>query len=219
MGGDRAPGVIIDGALQAARRLGVNVLLVGPADRLAEELSRRDAASPCTAVAAIVDAPDFVAMDEAPLAAMRRKPRSSIRVAADLVARGEAVGVFQRRALRRGVSGGACGLRDAARRRPARARGDRSYAHRNLAAARRGRDARVPSRPSRPICRTGLRLRPAVDVHRAASRRPSLDWRRSGEGQRPHSRDARAAARTAARVHRQHRAARPLHRQSRRRRL
>jgi glycerol-3-phosphate acyltransferase PlsX len=42
----------------------------------------------------IVDAPDAVAMDEAPLAAFRRKPGSSVRVAAGLVGKGEAQGLY-----------------------------------------------------------------------------------------------------------------------------
>jgi glycerol-3-phosphate acyltransferase PlsX len=91
MGGDRAPGVVLDGALAAAHRLGVGVALAGPADLLREELARREADA---AVAIIVDAPDVVLMDEAPLTAMRRKPRSSIRVAAELVADGRASALF-----------------------------------------------------------------------------------------------------------------------------
>jgi glycerol-3-phosphate acyltransferase PlsX len=42
----------------------------------------------------IVEAPDVVAMDESPVAALRRKPRSSIRVAADCVARGDAAALL-----------------------------------------------------------------------------------------------------------------------------
>jgi len=42
----------------------------------------------------VVDAPDVVAMDESPAAALRRKPGASIRVAADLVARGESAALF-----------------------------------------------------------------------------------------------------------------------------
>jgi glycerol-3-phosphate acyltransferase PlsX len=42
----------------------------------------------------IVDAPDVIGMDETPLAALRRKPGASIRVAIDLAARGEAQAVF-----------------------------------------------------------------------------------------------------------------------------
>ncbi len=92
MGGDRAPGVVVDGALEAARRLGVQVALAGPAEVLRAELARRDAGA--TPGVRIVDAPDVIGMDEPPLAAFRRKPKSSIRVAAELVASGEAAAVF-----------------------------------------------------------------------------------------------------------------------------
>lgn len=92
MGGDRAPGVIIDGALDAVRRLGVRIILVGPVHRLRGELAQRDAeAEPGLEIA---DAPDVITMDESPLAALRRKPRASIRVAADLVAAGRADALF-----------------------------------------------------------------------------------------------------------------------------
>ena len=42
MGGDHAPGVVIDGAVQAVRDLGVEVILVGPEERIKHELSRHE---------------------------------------------------------------------------------------------------------------------------------------------------------------------------------
>jgi glycerol-3-phosphate acyltransferase PlsX len=92
MGGDLAPRAVVLGAVQAARRAGVAVILVGPADRLRAELARaRDLADlPIT----VVDAPDAVAMHESPLLALRRKPRASIKVAARLVADGRAAALF-----------------------------------------------------------------------------------------------------------------------------
>jgi glycerol-3-phosphate acyltransferase PlsX len=88
MGGDHAPSVVVDGAMAAARHLPIHVLLVGPRDVVAREIARHDDgdALPVT----VVDAPDVVGMAEPPAAALRRKPRASIRVAADLVASGEA---------------------------------------------------------------------------------------------------------------------------------
>jgi glycerol-3-phosphate acyltransferase PlsX len=91
MGGDHAPAAVIDGAVQAARSLPVAVALVGPADRLRAELDRRDTTG---AVLSVVDAPDVVAMDEAPLVALRRRPRASVRVAAEMVAAGQAAAFF-----------------------------------------------------------------------------------------------------------------------------
>jgi glycerol-3-phosphate acyltransferase PlsX len=91
MGGDHAPAVVVDGAVSAARR-GIRILLVGrPAD-VSAELARHG--SPAHPAIALVGAPDVIAIEEAPLAALRRKPRASIRVAVDLVARREADALF-----------------------------------------------------------------------------------------------------------------------------
>jgi phosphate acyltransferase len=91
MGGDRAPGAVIEGAVAAVRRLGVGVVFAGPREVVRDELSRQAIEGLPISIA---DAPDVIGMDESPLAALRRKPRSSIRVAMDLVARGEAQAVF-----------------------------------------------------------------------------------------------------------------------------
>jgi glycerol-3-phosphate acyltransferase PlsX len=90
MGGDRAPAAVVTGALQAARRQGVAVTLVGAEAQLHDELARQDAAGGLV----VVDAPDVITMDDAPLSALRRKPKASVRVAADMVARGEAAAFF-----------------------------------------------------------------------------------------------------------------------------
>ena len=42
----------------------------------------------------IVDTPDFIAMDAAPREALRRMPRASVKVAAEMVSRGEADGFY-----------------------------------------------------------------------------------------------------------------------------
>jgi glycerol-3-phosphate acyltransferase PlsX len=88
MGGDHAPSRIVDGALAAARHLGIGVDLVGRATAITDELARHGDADSCDV--RVIDAPDVVEMAESPAQALRRKPRASIRVAADLVARGEA---------------------------------------------------------------------------------------------------------------------------------
>ena len=92
MGGDFAPRLVVDGALAAARHFDLGVTLVGRREAIDAELRRHgdlDAAR-----LRVVDAPDVVAMDEAPSAALRRKPGASIRVAAEIVARGEAAALF-----------------------------------------------------------------------------------------------------------------------------
>jgi phosphate acyltransferase len=92
MGGDFAPGLIVDGALAAARHFDLGVALVGQTDAVETELRRRDDVDP--ARVRIIQADDVVTMEEAPSAALRKKPAASIRIAASLVARGEAAALF-----------------------------------------------------------------------------------------------------------------------------
>ena len=92
MGGDFGPRPIVDGALTAARHFDLGVTLVGPAAALAPEIARHgDVAGDRVR---LVEAADAVTMSDAPSAALRKKPNASIRVAADLVARGEASALF-----------------------------------------------------------------------------------------------------------------------------
>src|SRR5215472_7184830 len=92
MGGDYAPRTIVDGALTAARHFDLGVALVGPHGGLTPEIARHPDVPPERV--RIVEAGDIVAMTDSPAAALRRKPTASIRVAADLVASGEAAALF-----------------------------------------------------------------------------------------------------------------------------
>jgi phosphate acyltransferase len=92
MGGDDAPRSVVDGALVAARHLQVGLLLVGERAAIERELARHPGISSIDVQ--ILDAPDRIAMAEAPATALRRKPGSSIRVAADAVRDGLAAAVF-----------------------------------------------------------------------------------------------------------------------------
>ena len=84
MGGDHAPSAVVDGAVAAARHLTVRIVLVGQTAALEQALaSHPDWRSLGLEV---VDAPDVIEMADPPAAALRRKPRASIRVAATLVA-------------------------------------------------------------------------------------------------------------------------------------
>jgi glycerol-3-phosphate acyltransferase PlsX len=95
MGGDAGPSVIVDGALVAARHLQIGLLLVGDAASIGGELKRHPAARGLRRLdVEIVDAPDRVEMTESPAPALRRKPRASIRVAAEAVRDGRADAVF-----------------------------------------------------------------------------------------------------------------------------
>jgi phosphate acyltransferase len=91
MGGDHAPEAIIAGALMAARRLQIGLLLVGARDVIEREVRRHPGARALDL--RIVDAPERVEMAE-PAAALRRKPQASIRVAAEAVRDGEAAAIF-----------------------------------------------------------------------------------------------------------------------------
>ena len=92
MGGDFAPRHVVDGALAAARHFDLGVALVGPRAHLDAELRRHDDMVPERI--RIVEATDIVAMADPPAAALRRKPNASIKVAAEIVARGEASALF-----------------------------------------------------------------------------------------------------------------------------
>ena len=87
MGGDRAPGSIVDGAVQAARSLNVQVILVGQKDRLTKELKRFQ---PLPANLKIHHASEVIKMAESPATSVRKKPDSSICQMVELAKRGEA---------------------------------------------------------------------------------------------------------------------------------
>jgi glycerol-3-phosphate acyltransferase PlsX len=84
MGGDRAPGEIVAGAV-AALRPGLRILLCGPIDEIREELARHGSPEAIEAV----DAPETIDFHDEP-AAVRRRPRSSLVVPCTLVREGRA---------------------------------------------------------------------------------------------------------------------------------
>ena len=86
MGGDFAPDEIVAGALRAQEELGVEILLVGDPDRVNASLQRH---APSVSVQ-VVPSEGVVEMTEEPLVSLRRKPKSSINVAMDLVKTGKA---------------------------------------------------------------------------------------------------------------------------------
>ena len=92
MGGDDAPGSIVDGALVAARHLQIGLLLVGDAELIERELSRHPGAGALDIQ--ILHTPEHVGMAEQASAALRRKPRASIKLAAEAVRDGRAAAFF-----------------------------------------------------------------------------------------------------------------------------
>jgi glycerol-3-phosphate acyltransferase PlsX len=85
MGGDRAPGEIVGGALRAAAGLDVHILLVGRVDELHPLLP-----DPLPADVELRDARDVIAMDDEPVSAVRKQRDSSIQVCARAVRDGDA---------------------------------------------------------------------------------------------------------------------------------
>jgi glycerol-3-phosphate acyltransferase PlsX len=92
MGGDHAPGTIVEGAVAAACSLPIALTLVGPKERVRAAL----AAVPQAASLEIrlVDSGEAVGMGEPPTLALRRRPDASIRVAVAEVAEGRADALF-----------------------------------------------------------------------------------------------------------------------------
>ena len=94
MGSDRAPHPEIDGALAAARDLGVGVILVGQTERVEPELRRCGWRKDGDLGVEFVEAAEAIGMGEAVAQAVRRKKKSSLRIGAKLVAEGLADGLF-----------------------------------------------------------------------------------------------------------------------------
>ncbi len=79
MGGDHAPAVTVEGAVQAVRHdADLQVLLVGPEADVRAELARHDGADQLPIH--VVHAPEVIGMHESPVAAVKQKRQSSIHI-------------------------------------------------------------------------------------------------------------------------------------------
>lgn len=87
MGGDYAPGEIVKGAVAAAEKSDVEVILVGPIDTVEAELAKYNISR---LPIHCVKADDFIKEEEHPALTVRSKPNSSIAVATKMVKAGEA---------------------------------------------------------------------------------------------------------------------------------
>ena len=85
MGGDHSPAVVVQGAVEAASELGIEITLVGDKKVIREELGSHSV----TDRIAVYHCEEVVWMDESPFKAIRKKKESSIRVAFDLMKRGD----------------------------------------------------------------------------------------------------------------------------------
>jgi len=90
MGGDEAPEVVVQGALEAASKFGIHVILVGHEERLKLLIDTRKANS----LISIHHCEEVVGMEESPLKALRKKKDSSIGVAFGLLKDGLADAVI-----------------------------------------------------------------------------------------------------------------------------
>jgi glycerol-3-phosphate acyltransferase PlsX len=86
-GGDNAPEQPVRGAVLAARQLGCEIVLVGPAQAIGAELVKHRTHGLRLSV---VDAPEVIEMSERPAQAVRRKTRSSHVVGLRMVRDGQA---------------------------------------------------------------------------------------------------------------------------------
>lgn len=87
MGGDRAPQVIVEGAVAAAKELGEDIIIVGEEYNLNREI---DKYKPVPSNIRVHHAPAVVEMHEPATASIRRKKDSSINVGIELIKNGEA---------------------------------------------------------------------------------------------------------------------------------
>jgi len=90
MGGDNAPASEVSGAVMAARKWQIPVILVGQSELIEKELANQDIQGLDVSV---VPASQVVGMHDSASDAVRKKKDSSIRVAFDLVKQGQACAV------------------------------------------------------------------------------------------------------------------------------
>lgn len=85
MGGDNAPAVVVQGALQASLEAGIDIVLVGDFDAVSARIN----GCKLPGKVRIHHCDEAVLMDESPVKALRSKRDSSIMTAFDLLKRGE----------------------------------------------------------------------------------------------------------------------------------
>lgn len=90
MGGDRAPDAVVQGALFALKELGIEIALVGQKEAVEREVARYSVNS---SRVEIVPASEVIAMDEPPASALKKKD-SSMKIAFELMKRGEVQAVL-----------------------------------------------------------------------------------------------------------------------------
>lgn len=87
MGGDRAPAVVVEGAVMAVKQTGASVRLVGDEETIRREISTHDSGG---LPIEVVHTAETIPMKESAGSALRKGKGSSIAVGLDLVGKGEA---------------------------------------------------------------------------------------------------------------------------------
>lgn len=82
MGGDRAPSVVVEGAVLAAKEFGYDIILVGDNELIQKELFKKKSVPKNISV---YHAPETIGMDEPAATSIRRKRDSSIVIGASLL--------------------------------------------------------------------------------------------------------------------------------------
>ena len=89
MGGDYAPEEVVKGAVRAAKKDDVEILLVGATDILEKELAKCKFTANGSSIR-VVEASEVIKETESPVDVIRHKPNCSVAVAAKMVKSGEA---------------------------------------------------------------------------------------------------------------------------------
>lgn len=92
MGGDKAPSVVIEGVIDAAKDYGEEILLVGDEPQIKKELKKYRNVQ--NLPIKIIHSEEVITMNDSPVGAVRLKPNSSIVKGIKLVAEGAAEGFF-----------------------------------------------------------------------------------------------------------------------------
>jgi glycerol-3-phosphate acyltransferase PlsX len=108
MGGDHAPGVVIDGAVAAVKEYNSQIILVGDESKIKEHLVRNKYKGDRIS---IQHANEVIEMHESPATSVRRKRNSSIVVGINLVKEGQASAFFSAGNTGAVVSAATLGLR------------------------------------------------------------------------------------------------------------
>ena len=166
----------------------------GRGDGARSSASLRAIRAPAPSTSQILDTPEAIDMEEPAAAALRRKPRASIRLAAEAVKRGEAAALFSAGHTGASVMAAHARVRPHAGRRSSRARHDHSHpATCRRCCSTRARRSNAGRSTSCSLPSWGPRTRAWRSGVERAARRAAVGRRGRDEGERADARGAPAA--------------------------